>query len=598
MGLEKNQHVERLKSHLPFDANSQQLYAEYADPEQTGLLATRALVYVGELLTRQNTRMVVLTGDAGHGKTYLCRLLLEGMGYDKVEAKNELCEKGYGRHLFHPKENGGRPLRIIKDLSDFDEPTAAEILVEALADPDAVTLVCANEGRLRSVVALERSLLGLLIETLEAGMEQGTTSIYPGQFVINLNYQSVTAGEHSLARQLLQSWVQDRRKWSKCGTCDACSICPIYYNHLRLAGNERGDAHAEQRRDALVTVLRIAEQSGQVITIRELLILVAYLITGDQTCTDVHDKYRRRPEDRGWQHELLYHQLLFEPRLTPDQMNSLPMIRTLHRYDPGRTAIRPVDEALSADLDLDEDEFPPPNPERSFTPAVTRNDAQRFAEQYRGLMKFLRRRDYFEQDTMEEIDRKIPPTRRLGFEFHEAFEYVIGGGEDVRRTIEIRDALLAGLEAIQGMRRDGNKPSFSIVDPAFSRGDGDVGILALQIPNNKIRITYPRKLWEDSGGQTPDALPRALDWAERRTTVIFEHGDQNEVTLDLLQFEFLMRTAHGLSCRLFFQADIRRIMSRLAVIGSRAGNNEEIRVLHGNQTKILTIDVGDIIRCG
>jgi hypothetical protein len=601
MALLHNDHVKSLANYLPFDASYQQLYAEYADPNEANPLDTQTFNYVENLLSQSNTHMIILTGDAGHGKTYLCRLLLEKIGYTKDQSKEELLLHGSGDHVFHPKNGEGRPLRIFKDLSDFDEPVAADILSEKMQDDGVITLVCANEGRLRSVVSHASDALGLLITTLEEGMDRGVTTIKDGLYVINLNFQSVTSiteAEDSLTHQLLRNWVGDRRRWTKCKTCEAQEVCPIYHNHRQLAGEDRKDQDAKQRREALVTVLRIAEQSGHVITIRELLILIAYVITGDLKCGDVHERYHKKSNDRTWQYEFIYHQLLFERRLSPDQASSLPIIHTMYKLDPGSVAFRIVDEKLSAHPDRYADLFDHDNPDDDSAPPKKLNDARRFAKRYREHMKYLRRRDYFEQNTVEEGEPEIRLTRRLGLEFYDEFNFIIDEDNDNQRTINVRDSLLKGLEAAQGIRRNGNMPNFSIVDPAFSSGNGEVGILSLQISNQSIEIKSRRKVWQEMGSTDDHILPKALNWLDRHIAVVFKTDQNDTIVLDLLQFEFLMRASRGLSCLLFFQADIRRIMARLTTIGTGAQATDEIRVLHGNTAKILTIDHGNIIRCG
>ena len=76
MAFQLNQHVERLAAYQPFDASFGQLYAEYVDTRQSDQLETRAFDFVSEIIHDPNVRVVVLTGDAGHGKTHLCGRLI------------------------------------------------------------------------------------------------------------------------------------------------------------------------------------------------------------------------------------------------------------------------------------------------------------------------------------------------------------------------------------------------------------------------------------------------------------------------------------------------------------------------------------------
>jgi hypothetical protein len=602
MILKINNHIELLSQYLPFDGNSQQIYAEYANPNEANPLNTQAFNYVKGLLKSWDTNIIVLTGDAGHGKTYLCRLLLEEIGYPKEESKEILLKHGDGTHLFKPKNEKGKPLRIFKDLSDPAESVAAEMLVDYMQDKSAITLICANEGKLRSVVDKRFKELQLLISTLTEGLKKGTTSIERGFYVVNLNFQSVASTQESsdsLTHQLLKNWVGDKRKWRICETCEAQGICPIYYNHNQLSGSKNKDLDAARRRDSLVAALRIAEQSGQVITIRELLILVAYLITGNLRCQNVHEKYERSKENRSWQHEYLYHQLLFSRRLTADQVTSLPMIQAMYKIDPGNVACRTIDERLSAHPEkYIEDHFPHDNPNRDSDIPKKKSELVGFSNRCQNFIRFLRRLDYFEQSSLVDESDQIPLTRRLGLDFCNEFEAIIKGDIEPSKKMEIRDALLKGIEAIQGIRRSGNTNNFSIVDSAFSNSNGEIGIIATQVLNQSVDIVSQKKLWQDAGTDSKSDLPNALDWLDRNIAIVIQQNSSKVIVIDLLQFEFIMRASRGLSCLIFFQADIRRIMAKLDSITMSDGvGSDEIRVLHGNTTKTLTIDIDNTIRC-
>src|SRR5687768_9240639 len=109
MALEVNGHIGRLHRYQPFDADSADLVFERQtdDKQPTFRVVTRDfLLAVVEL---RETRTVVLTGDAGHGKTSLCASLLEDLGATKVDAAAAVKRAGKdGREpVGHTK--AGRP---------------------------------------------------------------------------------------------------------------------------------------------------------------------------------------------------------------------------------------------------------------------------------------------------------------------------------------------------------------------------------------------------------------------------------------------------------------------------------------------------------
>ena len=83
----RNSHVDRLHRYLPFSPIMDQVFEEYTSSADSLNLETKAHDY---LLTsvRSKARLVILTGDAGHGKTHLCRRLIENhLGYSEQDAR-------------------------------------------------------------------------------------------------------------------------------------------------------------------------------------------------------------------------------------------------------------------------------------------------------------------------------------------------------------------------------------------------------------------------------------------------------------------------------------------------------------------------------
>lgn len=112
---EINKHVERLHRYLPFDASYDQIYEENRHSDDSLELDTAALRYLKEVLT-DGPCLILLTSDAGHGKTHLCsRLIHEYLGYNAEATRKAVREWGDGRVL-EPDESltGRRKLGIYK----------------------------------------------------------------------------------------------------------------------------------------------------------------------------------------------------------------------------------------------------------------------------------------------------------------------------------------------------------------------------------------------------------------------------------------------------------------------------------------------------
>ncbi len=596
MALKENAHVAKLSRYLPFSPLHSQIYEEQANPDHVKSIATKAGKFLKDAASDPSVRLVVLTGDAGHGKTHLCRVLLEQvLGLSPKEAHSKLRQLGDGRHAIGTV--AGRELYVVRDLSEIaDIGEAVSILVAALETASQVLVVCANEGKLRKVVAEAGSSLALVRDTLERGRTSGRTAIHPHVTVLDLNNQSVTAGEGGgFLGELLQQWVGDGRSWRVCSDCDAAKICPIRYNRDALS-DENDTERGRTRRDGLRTLLEVVEQSGSSITIRELLILMAFAITGGLDCRRVHEKWRRKRDDRSWQPPHVYSQAIFDPPLGRDDRNALSIFAMIARIDPGNQAIRVVDEVLAADPLLVDDVFVPGQLIGSSETPRTRKDAKKESELHSRLFRYLRRRDYFELRTEDETGSRVSRSERLGFKFHDEFSFLLSEAPNAERTV-VRDKVLRGLEAVQDVRRSRMQSSkFAVVDPAFANVRGVASVLAAMVPSKKVTVTSVSQSWGRSGG--PGAsVSDAVDWVDRHVMVRFEEGDVS-LPLDLLRFEFVLRSAEGLSCRDFFKADIRRIAAVLARVAKESTLGDgEIHVAFGDRVRTLSIDEGNKIVC-
>ena len=154
MSDNENTHVARLNRYLPFSPSHDQIYEEYQQTENSLKLETRAIEYTLKMIDK-GAKMLVLTGDAGHGKTHICRRMLEDhLGYSQKEARLLLSTKCNGKAVIDHKDelDTVRGLRIFKDFSELPPAAAFQRLEELGAPSNEVTIICANEGRLRTVL--------------------------------------------------------------------------------------------------------------------------------------------------------------------------------------------------------------------------------------------------------------------------------------------------------------------------------------------------------------------------------------------------------------------------------------------------------------
>lgn len=135
----------------PFGPRHEAIYEENQLAGDSIEIPTRAKEKLLELAMIPDANLVVLTGDAGHGKTFLCRALIqECLGYEEGQARKLLTTVCDGRVLPPVEGRAGiRPLRIYKDLSEMDIGIAMAEMEAAVDESEALVIICVNEGRLK-----------------------------------------------------------------------------------------------------------------------------------------------------------------------------------------------------------------------------------------------------------------------------------------------------------------------------------------------------------------------------------------------------------------------------------------------------------------
>ncbi|WP_406815125.1 hypothetical protein [Mycobacterium sp. M23085] len=613
MAFKINPHVERLHRYLPFDASHDQIYEENRHPDDSLEIETRALAYLKKVLG-DGAGLVILTGDAGHGKTHLCsRLIRDHLGYDPETARRTIREHCDGRVLEPSTAQGGRQrLRIFKDFSELTLATARSELAGAATDKTSTSIVCVNEGRLRSIFAgADNPHLVVLRQAFGSSFSSGLASADGKLHIVNLNYQSVAKEENSVIERVLSGegqrlgWLAQRR-WNACDNCDASGGCPIRRNAAMLDGPE-----GQNRRDRVREVMAIAERLGTVITIREILMTVAYLLTGGLRCADVHREYTR--QKFGWQHEFTFYSLLFTnpSSLSRDKLARIPLLRELRPLDPGLVAERHVDDRLINDPDtLIDASF-----ELVFTKrfagrdvtidakngideivanARSREQRDDEADFTREVIRGLRRRDFFDHHGCDGIE-----AGRLGFGFYDNFRWLLGDQQDNNRKVRIKNRLIAGLHTIQGLRLPGSENTLHLVDPAFGRSTNHAAIIARKIPSRQIKLVPQSEGWDVPAEQRRHSLTEAVDWIDRVVLLTVETatGHKHTYPLDLLTFDCIMRAASGYLPDAFYAHDVRRITNFLGLLAERGrqSDHDSIDVMVSGRMHTVALEEGDVI---
>ncbi|WP_143696470.1 hypothetical protein [Williamsia muralis] len=322
---------------------------------------------------------------------------------------------------------------------------------------------------------------------------------------------------------------------------------------------------------------------GSVITTRQALAAISYAVTGGLTCQDVHRKYTRG-QGNVWQYPHLYHQAIFADLLSASNRGQVPAFSSLRQLDPGSVSLREFDDQLEPD-DVPITFLPPKlNDDQSVR---SRREALRQSDLMKSHIGFLRRFEFFESGTDH--------ARRMGLLSGTEFVEIATGSAP---RVEVRDTLLRGLEAVQGVRRPGESPDFLVLDPAFFSHRNRAAVISARVQGINVNVKSHVQHWAESCTEQP-IMPIAVEWSSR-TVYLKISGSSGNVTipLNLMLFELLRRWAGGLTTRGQYEGEIRSLTRLLATLAPPESGTDEIEVLVNGERRSLTIDVGDRIRSG
>jgi hypothetical protein len=279
-------------------------------------------------------RLVLLTGNPGDGKTsFLVQVggELESRGAE-VLAKDDA---GWRMRL------AGHTFIAVYDASESHEGRSSdELMREALAVGPGedrarrTVLLAINDGRLLQFFDEHEDLYE--DEAAEVRRQlAGKAPHDPGIALVDLKRRTLAPrpGGPSLAGRILDNFTEPRR-WARCGACLSRHVCPMVHNAEVLRGPARDGV------EELVATSHLRRHRRA--TFRDVRSAMAWLITGDNSCANVHDA-RKRGMDLRRAQDTLVEDLAFDP----DSADYL--VQEWADLDPAETAAPEVERAARAD---------------------------------------------------------------------------------------------------------------------------------------------------------------------------------------------------------------------------------------------------------
>lgn len=263
-----------------------------------------------EDVQQRSGQAVILTGTAGDGKTYLAYRIIEALGLDLEAVRRAQARGGYDQAgVFIDLDLSAGPLTTER----------VERLCDALAQPECLTLICANEGKLAE---------------LEERLKRRGQALPEGVRYINLSRRALVGPD--AWPQILQAVVAGDL-WQDTAIDDT----PSSWNRLWL----QDDGVAERLRRYLL----LPYLMGEPITIRETLSFLAYALGGGLNALGA----QVLSDDERIIY-LLFNTVFSEPEGYVHGGRAAPtekLLWWLFRFDPGDRASPEMDLRLLVELE-------------------------------------------------------------------------------------------------------------------------------------------------------------------------------------------------------------------------------------------------------
>lgn len=258
-------------------------------------------LYVATLLDERLTRdvltgqfrLVVITGNAGDGKTAFLDRLLE---VATADGPDRPVRHGNGAEFTLP--SGLRLLTNTDGSQDDGDRANDEVLLDFFAPftgttlagtPSETRLIAINEGRLVDFLTTHAERFPTLSGLISAGLDgEGE----PGSvLVVNLNRRSLLVEADELDGavfdRLLQRMTHENH-WEACTGCALVESCYARHNALTF-GHPSAGATVRAR---LRRLFRLTELRGLLhLTVRDVQSALAFMLTSARTCAQIHELY-------------------------------------------------------------------------------------------------------------------------------------------------------------------------------------------------------------------------------------------------------------------------------------------------------------------
>ncbi|MHC8520846.1 hypothetical protein ACPJHQ_05475 [Rossellomorea sp. H39__3] len=328
--MKGNPFVYYLDQYNVLSPNHSKIYDEYTiDPNNKDAYSFTIETKIEKTLIdifESNPQSIILTGNAGDGKTRLCRIVHDYFNQNKLEnwPENGIVEFAYSKGI----------IRIVKDLSELKEDIIKKELIQlqrvinTTNEKNVFYLIAANEGKLTKFLSQHEDLSDLQNEVTSRFRSHENNS---KQFSI-FNLLDVTSSVY--VEKVLSEW-NETNHWDACQTCPQQARCIIYMNHERTSQN--------YIRNKIVEQYKLLDYLDTHITMREMLIHISYMLTGGYNCDDILNANYKEIEN---QTKRPYYQNFYGHELDENSFSEMKALKVFKALDPGVYSHSSIDDFI------------------------------------------------------------------------------------------------------------------------------------------------------------------------------------------------------------------------------------------------------------
>lgn len=290
-------------------------------------------------------KLVIITGNAGDGKTAFIRKIEEDTAIKNLErfkhkngAKFKLnnvpFESNYDGSQDEDQKINNEVLELFfkpfENIVNYNESSEGRI-------------IAINEGRLVEFLKTTKKHKQLHDTIDDYFYNEGHKDLPEGLMIINLNLRSVIASGNdstSLFRKQIKALTK-KELWTKCTGCELANNCFIKYNVDSFNDSSSGDEVISRMEWLLKTVSLKRELH---ITMRDLRSMIAFALTRDFECEDVGKLVAENAYsiDKYWE----YYYFNITNSKANDHGNQDRLIKLLRETDIGEVSVPNLDRDL------------------------------------------------------------------------------------------------------------------------------------------------------------------------------------------------------------------------------------------------------------